>query len=435
MSVPLSAVAFAAVAVAAMPAHAQDRAPDGQRRDDVADVERRTWKLLREKGPSVLSVRVVTRAATLPRLVLPGVTIAPPGGRAERVDASGFLATADGHVVTTAAAVRDAAFVEVQFSDGTIRDADIVGTDAPFRIAVLRTRAPDGTAALSVPDATASEAAAIGWFFQASGGRPDVQLARVREAEARATSYDRYLYATQPLLEGAAGGPLVRGDGRLMGMAVGEVRQPTDRDGSVSQATLFVRGDDIHSAVRDIIRFGKVQRPMLGVVMDRDTNRIDQLLPGGPAAAAGLQEGDRVVRIAGARVESLADMTRYLLRRAVGETIRLDVDRDGETVERVVQLAPVDLPELPTVAPLPGTELELAAEADDQGGRTVTFTDVRVGSPLHAAGVRAGDRLISVDGREVLRFLARHRIHPADALPHMLTIERGDERHVIVLGR
>jgi serine protease Do len=430
-------VAFAAVAAAALPAHAQ-QAPDGQRRDDVANVERRTWKLLREKGPSVLSVRVVTRAITLPRLVLPGVTLAPPGGGAECVDASGFVATSDGHVVTTAAALRDAAFVEVRFSDGTVRDAEIVGTDAPFRLAVLRTRAPEKSEPLCVPDRSAVDASSIAWFFQAADGRPDVQLARVRAAEAEATTYDRYLYTTQPLLEGAAGGPLIRSDGRLMGMAVGEVRRRADTaDGEprVSQATLFVRGDDIHGAVRDIIRYGKIQRPMLGVVMDRDTNRIDQLLPGGPAARAGLREGDCVVGIAGTEVGSLADVTRHLLRRAVGETVLLDIERDGESVERVVELAAMDLPALPRLPPFPGASLQLSAEADAHGGRDVSFTDVRVGSSLHAAGVRAGDRLISVDGRDAMRFLARHRIHAADALPHVMSIERGDERHVIVLGR
>lgn len=433
MSAPLSAVAFAAVAAAALPAHAQDLRDDA-RRDDVSTIERRTWKLLREKGPSVLSVRVVTRAVTMPRLVLPGVTLAPPGGSVERVEASGFVATDDGYVVTTAAAIRDAALVEVRFSDGTVRDADVVGTDAPFRIAVLRTRAPDDTEPLSVP---AASPASIAWFFQAAAGRPNVQLARVDRADTQATAYDRYLYTAQPLLDGAAGGPLLRSDGCLMGMAVGEVRRPVADDdrAAVTQATLFVRGDDIHQAVKDIVRYGKVQRPMLGVVMDRDTNRIDQLLPGGPAEAAGLREGDSVVSIAGAPVASLSDVTRALLRRRVGETIRLDIERDGTAEARVVRLASLDLPELPEVAPLPGAELQIAAEPDVHGDRSVTITDVRVGSTLHASGVRAGDRLVTVDGRDALRFLARHRISPADALPHILTIERGDARHVIVLGR
>jgi S1-C subfamily serine protease len=220
-------------------------------------------------------------------------------------------------------------------------------------------------------------------------------------------------------------------------MAVGEVRNPAPGSGpeAVVQATLFVRGQDVHDAVRDIVRFGKVQRPMLGVVMDRDTNRIDQLLPNGPAERAGLIEGDRVVGVAGTPTGSLADVTRHLLRRSIGELLVIDVERDGQSLERVVRLAAMDLPDLPTVEPFPGAELQLSADVDEHGGRTVTFLDVKVGSSLHAAGVRTGDRLISVDGRDAMRFLARHRIRPSDAFPHVMTIERGDERHVILLGR
>ncbi len=436
MTSPLAAVAFAAMAAAALPARAQE-STDGARNDGVESVERRTWKLLREKGPSVLSVRVVTHAVTQPRLVLPGVTIAPPGGATERVDASGFLVDANGFVVTTAAAVRDAALVEVRFSDGTVRDADIVGVDAPFRIAVLRTRAPDGATPLSVPDRGTHADMCIAWFFQAAGGRPDVQLARVRAADSRDAAYDRYLYTTQPLLEGAAGGPLLRGDGRLMGMAVGEVRRPAtpgDDTSPVTLATLFVRGDDIHRAVRDIVRTGRVNRPMLGIVLDRDTNRIDQLVPGGPAERAGLIEGDHVLAIAGARVDSLTDITRALLRRRIGEPVTLAVDHHGAKVQRLVHLSSMALPPLPSVAPFPGAELRLSAEVGPDGDRTVTFVSVRPNSTLYTAGVRAGDRLMTVDGRSALRFLARHRIHPADARPQTLTIERSDEHHVIPLG-
>ena len=450
-------VSFVALAAISVPALAQQARDGGarRRRDIATEIQRRTSKLYRESGPAVASVRVVTRAATRPRLVLPGLTLATPGGRVERVDASCFLVTTNGHVVTTSSVLFDAALIEVQFSDGTVRDADLVGVDGPFQLAVLRTRAPERTNPLCVPDKSDRQNPALGWFFQSTDGRPEVRYAQVQAAAACATTYDRYLTMTFALQPGAAGGPLVSADGRLMGMAVREVRHRAARSNaaetvgtgmsgtgrrrsegvSAAPSTLFIRGADVHAAVEQIVRFGRVRRPLLGVVMDDSTNRIDQLLPGGPAQLAGLAEGDQVVGIGGTRVESLADVTRVLLRRAIGETVVVDIQRGESRLKRPVKLADLVMPPLPQVAPLQGAELQVARDPGGPGQWTVTITDLVAGSPWQLAGARVGDRLTRVDGRDALRFLQRHRIRPADASPRMVEIERAATRHELTLGK
>ncbi len=427
------ASALALCAAAGSTARAQEAPPDdgALARDDVRVLEGRTWRLLRENGPSVLSVSVITRAASVPRLVLPGVVLAPPHRDAQRIDATGFVVSSQGHVVTTSAALRDAAQIEVRFSDGTLRDADVVGVDAPFRIAVLRTRAPENARSLcATPSATAA-AATLGWFFQSTAGRPNVQIATVGAADDHASSYDRFLFAPVPLPAGAAGGPLVARDGALLGMAVADVAPSDAGDDVPGAGTLFVRGGDVAHAVSDIVRYGRVRRPLLGVVMDGDTNRIDQLLPQGPAKAAGLEEGDRVVGVAGSAISSLADLTRALLRRTAGDAVEVDVVRGDAMLRRSVVLTDAALPCAPTVAPLPGATLEVAAEAGPDGERPVTVRDVVPNSTLHAAGLRDGDQLLRVDGRSALRFLARFAIDPAASLPHALEIERDGARFTI----
>jgi len=432
-------LAFLALAVAAAPAYAQQaRGRDGRKQRDVAsEMERRTRKIYREQGPAVASVRVITNAVTRPRLVLPGVTIAPPGGQRERIDASGFLVTTGGHVVTTSAALFDAALIEVHFSDGTVRDADLVGTDGPFQMAVLRTRAPDHAKPLCVPEHTRSAGPTTGWFFQASAGRPRVRYGRVQAAASSATSYDDYLTTSFSLQPGAAGGPLISADGKLMGMAVREVRHRAD-DGRdtppMAPSTLFIRGIDVHAAVDQIVRFGRVRRALLGVFMEDDTNRIDQLVPGGAAHLAGLVEGDTVVRIEGAAVTSRADVTRALLRKAIGDTVVVELRRGDARIERPVELSDPILPPVPRVAPMPGAELQVAHVPDTDGQWTVTIMSVVEGSSLHRAGARGGDRLIRVDGRDALRFLQRHRIRPADAFPRKIEIEREGTRHSLTFG-
>ena len=80
-------------------------------------------------------------------------------------------------------------------------------------------------------------------------------------------------------------------------------------------ATLFVRGDDIADAARQIAATGYVERPMIGAMMQGETNRIDVPLPGSPAEAAGLAEGDAVIGVGPLAVASFGDLTRALLRR------------------------------------------------------------------------------------------------------------------------
>lgn len=436
MSTSSAATAALLLAATAAPALAQD----GKRLDEAERIELRTQHLYEAHRPSVMSVRVTTRAHSTPRLVFPGLQVSMPGSVPEQVDGTGFLLSQDGFVVTTYDAIRNAAHVEIRFSDGKLYDAALVGADEPFQMAVLRTAHNDAEP-LAWPGSVSADRGTVGWFFQAGNDEiPDVQLAPVRVAKKPLESYDRYLYSAMPLAAGAAGGPLLGDNGRLLGMAVGAIhlrakkkkqQKRADRR-RLQSATLFVQGEDVFHAARDIVRYGKVRRPMLGVVLERETNRIDQLLPGGPAERAGLAEGDRVVGLAGQRVGDLVDVTRTLLRSRPGDRVEVALERDGQRVLRQVTLSEHGLPPLPDTAPLPGAMLELIVPPVGADGRQperqVVFLSVTPGTALHFAGVLPGDELVDVDGLAPVRFLARHRIRPATNPPRRIEIERDGQR-------
>jgi len=422
-------------AALALPAFAQDGTSDGER-----SVERRTQEIKDSAAPAVVSVTVTPRAYPLPRLALPGVVIAPSAQQPDRVEGTGFFVASRGLLVTTFDLVADAARIEVRFCDGTVRDAALVGVDGPFRVAVLRTSAPAATATL--PHAPRVEAceSTIGWFLGASAGSDrsapsvDVQVATVRPAPEQGSVYDRYLYAPISIASGAAGGPLVGCDGRLLGMAVGSL---VARDDAATpnvrmrlpRATLFVRGDDIANAATQIAANGVVERPMIGVVMDGDTNRIDTLFAGSPAESAGLAEGDTIVGLGALSIANFADLSRAMLRRRAGEPVKITVERGGERVTRCVTLAPFAEPPRPTRPPFEGAVIEISLNA--KGDRVFKFVEVREGSLVAKAGVLVGDRIVSVDDRSPWRFLQRHRARPSPVPPAKITVERdGHEREI-----
>ncbi len=119
----------------------------------------------------------------------------------------------------------------------------------------------------------------------------------------------------------------------------------------------------------------------------------------------------------------------------VGETVQVDIERGEKRIARPVELADLVIPPVPDVAPMPGAELRVTRVKDTADTWTVTIVDLVEGSSLHLAGVRIGDKLVRVDGRDALRFLQRHRIRPADAFPREVEIERDDTRHVLDLGK
>jgi serine protease Do len=414
-------------AALAAPAFAQDRPVE-----DARAIERRTQQIRDAAAPSLVSVRVTRREWKLPRLAFPGVTIAPTGRCEQRVEGTGFLVAGQGLVVTTREVVCDAAQIELRFQDGTLRDASLLGSDGPYCLAVLRTSAPGSAAPLPESQRVEVGQSTVGWLLGSPAGRaaaPDVQVSLVRPAPEQGAAYDRYLYAPVAIVRGAAGGPLVGADGTLLGMAVGSLvakdhSSPASASVPFPRATLFVRGDDVAEAARQIAANGRVLRAMLGTLLECDTNRVGSVLPGSPAQAAGLAEGDAIVGIGTMTVSNYADLTRALLRRRPGDRVKVTVERDGTRFTKCMPLVEFRAPPEPTTAPVPGAMVEVAG--GDNGEMTFTFTAVEPGTPAAQAGAAVGDRIVSVDGRPPLRFLLRHRAGASAQPPSKIVVQRGD---------
>ncbi len=117
---------------------------------------------------------------------------------------------------------------------------------------------------------------------------------------------------------------------------------------------------------------------------------VGDVRPNSPAEAAGLQVGDRIVEAAGERVRDRDELA-ATAREFAGRRMSLVVERDGQPIER--EVAPREDPP-PGEGPT-GVGLVPVAEAD------LTVESLAAGAPAAEAGLQAGDRIVSINGRPV----------------------------------
>jgi S1-C subfamily serine protease len=156
---------------------------------------------------------------------------------------------------------------------------------------------------------------------------------------------------------GNSGGPLLDSSGRLIGVNTA-IFSPSGASAGVGFA---VPVDTVNRVVPQVVARGKYVRPVLGVQVDEELNRLVirqigtegvavlRVTPGSPAAAAGLQgvrpqadgtitPGDIIVAVDGRTVEGVARLLSRLDDHRVGDTVRLTVLRDGRRIEVDVTL-------------------------------------------------------------------------------------------------
>jgi regulator of sigma E protease len=145
---------------------------------------------------------------------------------------------------------------------------------------------------------------------------------------------------------------------------------------------------------------------------------IDSVAPGSPAAAAGWERGDRIIEVAGVPVTSSFDVGEQA-REFAGRPMSVVVERDGQSIETTVEpRANPPAGEGPTGV---GIEEVMVARAE--------ITAVSPDTPAAAAGLRPGDRLVSLDGEPIAdAFAFRFALEAAAGSDAPVVVARGDEQ-------
>ncbi|GAA2706305.1 hypothetical protein GCM10010429_16810 [Micromonospora olivasterospora] len=308
-----------------------------------------------QQDPPALAQRKPESLAGVAEKVLPSVVtvrVASLGGTSE---GSGFIVSAEGHVVTNDHVVAGGTGkATVVFNDGSTAPASVVGQDPESDIAVIKV-ARNGLRPVEFGD---SEALAVGDPVLAIGS----PLSLTNTVTAGIVSaLDRTMQAGEPggptryyaaiqtdaaVNHGNSGGPLVDSAGRVIG--VNSTIKSLVADGQEAGNIGLAFAIPINQAKRitqDIIGTGRARRTVIGAQVGGTGStagggvRLAAVEPSGPAAGAGLKAGDVILRLNGRPMTDPTDLIALVRKFAPGSVVTVEYRRGSSRLNASVTLA------------------------------------------------------------------------------------------------
>ncbi|KAH7301024.1 hypothetical protein KP509_23G008400 [Ceratopteris richardii] len=312
-----------------------------------------TVQLFRENTPSVV---YITNLAVRRDAFTLDVMEVPQGS------GSGFLWDKKGHVVTNYHVIRGASDLRVTLGDQSVYEADVVGYDEDKDVAVLHIDAPEEKIR-PIPVGTSSDLL-VGQKVYAIGNpfgldhtlTTGVISGLRREISSAATGrpIQDVIQTDAAINPGNSGGPLLDSSGNLIGINTA-IYSPS---GASSGVGFSIPVDTVSGIVDQIIKYGKVTRPVLGISFAPEQS-VEQLgvsgvlvldaPPGGPAGKAGLRPtsrdeygrlvlGDIITSLNGQKVSNGSDLYKILDRCKVGDEVMVEVLRGDKKMKIPVTL-------------------------------------------------------------------------------------------------
>ncbi len=263
---------------------------------------------------------------------------------------SGFAIAPDGLVVTNSHVVHGAAHLTARFPDGQGFAARLIGEDTATDVALLRVEAGD------VPYASLGSSARlrVGQIAIAIGnpfGFQTTVTAGVVSALGRALPaasgrlVDDVIQTDAALNPGNSGGPLLDSRGEAIGVNTAIIPG--------AQGICFaVAIDLVQVVIGDLVRFGRVRRGYIGIagadirLPRRALARLDlaeeravhviRVEQDGPAARAGVREGDVLLALRGRAVTGVAALARWLDSDTIGAPCQVTILRGAHVEARTV---------------------------------------------------------------------------------------------------
>jgi serine protease Do len=392
--------------------------------------------LSRRVSPSIVQV-VVTGYGTIEEAPSADALLGlrRSGGSGVILDANGFIIT-NSHVIEGARRVQvmlprmpsGSPASSILRPRGVAVEATIIGTDDETDLAVLKVNEKN-LPALTLGDSDLLRQGQIVFAFGSPLGLENSVSMGIVSAVGRQLELDDpmvYIQTDATINPGNSGGPLVDTDGRVVGINTLILSQ-----GGGNEGLGFAAPSNIVKAVFEQIKtHGRVRRGTIGVYAQTITPTLAAALkltqdwgvilgdvfPATPAAAAGLQIGDVVLTLDGKRMENGRQFDVNLYRRSVGDTVTVEVLRDGRQMKYPVAVAEREddptrfadmvsperniVPRLGILAlDIDERVAEMLGELRLAGGVLVAARSKDTPGAEHA--LEAGDVIISINGKRV----------------------------------
>jgi S1-C subfamily serine protease len=311
---------------------------DNGRDEDLLDAYSRAIVAAVERvGPAVVRIGVSRRAPSRGRR-------ASRSGQEAEGTGSGFIFAPDGLILTNSHVVHEADTVQVTLDDGVELEADLIGDDPDTDLAVIRVSGP----ALPVVPLGDSSRLKPGQVVIAVGNpfgfqhtvTTGVVSAVGRSLRAQTGRLMENIIQTDAALNpGSSGGPLLTSAGVVIGVNTAIIHGGQGLSFAIPVNTA-------KRVIAGLLRDGRVRRSYIGIggqstniprhVMWRHRLRgtggvvVISVAPGGPAAHAGVRDGDILVEFNGQPLASVDDLHRLLTDEQIGQRVPVTLLRSGE---------------------------------------------------------------------------------------------------------
>ena len=424
-------------------APAQAQSPAAQL-PDFADLAERV-------GPAVVNIRTTARLGTIHGRGLPQIPgldendpfyeffrrFFPqpqpgpqqrPGPRGDRQVprglGSGFIISADGYVMTNHHVVEGSEQITVTLADKREFSAKLIGSDQRTDVALLKIDA-SGLPAARIGD---SNRLRVGEWVIAIGspfGLENTVTAGIVSAKARETGeFLPFIQTDVAVNPGNSGGPLIN----MRGEVIGINSQIFTTSGAFAGISFAIPIDEAMRVQEQLRASGRVIRGRIGVTIGGVSREVAEAIglakaqgalvtnvdPDGPAAKAGVEAGDVIVRFDGRSIDSQSDLPRIVGGTRPGSKVSMSVWRKG--AQRDLQVTVGEMAQEQQTARSGEPAPRSAAPANALG---LTVSDVpaerlkelkvrgavqvdAVEGPAASAGLRSGDLILSVNNADVV---------------------------------
>ena len=342
-----------------------------------------------------------------------------------------------GYIVTNAHVVENASEITVTLQDGRDLKADVVGSDEPSDVAVLKVKS-DGLIQISLGDSSRVEvgdfAVAIGNPFGLAHTVTSGIISGLSRSGINPDGYEDFIQTDASINPGNSGGALVNLRGELIGINTAIL----SRSGGNIGIGFAIPVNMAHSVMDQLIKYGSVKRGLLGVSMytvtpdiakslglkNSEGALVSQVVDGSPAQKAGIHTGDVIVSVNNQPVKSNGELRNAIGLLRVGDKVEVGLLREGKPLRVTAIIADTTASQAGPVENIHRAfEGAALADAPDEGGALIK--SVEPGSAAAQSGLRNNDVIVGANRGKVSNLQQlRERAKGASVL--VLEVRRGN---------
>lgn len=371
--------------------------------------------------------------------------------------ASGFIVSADGQILTNAHVVQDASDITVITNDGREFTAKLIGADSNTDVAVIKIDAKD----LPYLKFGNSDDLQVGQWVAAIGnplglqasltvgvvsakGRNNLDLARVED----------FIQTDAAINRGNSGGPLLNMNGQVIGMNTAIVS--SEVGGGYMGIGFAIPSNLTKHVMEELLADGTASRGFMGVTLQPVDNNLAQAFgldkaegalvadvqKDSPASKAGIKQGDIILKLNGQNVTSGAGLRTAVSLIKPGTSITLTVLRDGKTQQIKMEVGAFPDAKATAAAADKTNKLgftvsaltpELSNQLGLQGIQGVVITKIDPNSIAAFAGIKKGTVILAVNQKRVSTVdeFNQELKNTPEGKPILFLIRQGDQTRFV----